>query len=66
MVQALALTQCFSCQFYVGKVRSFEDLAIFGYRLNMKVFFLKSFYNFGNLLEPCIKVLHFYLKFWSN
>jgi len=33
-----------------------EDLAIFDYKLNAKVKFLKtSFYIFGYLLEPCIE-----------
>jgi hypothetical protein len=33
-----------------------EDLANFGYEINMKIIIKKSFYIFGYLLEPCVEI----------
>jgi hypothetical protein len=68
MVQALTLTQCFSCRFYEvakgGIIGRFSHIWLQPkYESKNK---MKSLYDFGNLLEQCIKIWHFFLKFWSN
>jgi hypothetical protein len=43
-----------------------EDLARFGYKLNMKAIKKESLYIFGCLLETCIKIWWVFLKFGEN
>jgi hypothetical protein len=43
-----------------------EDLARFGYKLNMKVIKKESLYIFGCLLETCIEIWWFFLKSGEN
>jgi hypothetical protein len=40
-----------------------EDLDRFGYKLNMKLIFLKhQVYVFGYLLEPCVNIWRFFFQ----